>query len=284
MLLTDILHANFMENFTMSTINAIKDYILRSDFAPSKGFSINEKKVKELDQPYQFNFLEKTGNALLIPMRWAITEFDKTDSVARKTGLVVLEICVSMITLIGAGIKRLGEVFNDRKVRQVAMSKLDEISETFKAKTGAELKNVYTVFDDLRTLKAAAMLPVLNDINDTFNENVIKNNHKASDEEFAVLMDSSAHKPEIRHSDHFVEIFQLKNRWNARWNDFAVNALECRDNSSTYDAIVNLAENDPQTMEKVDQLIHSIREKTRIQENIEMLAKEYNQTIGCQIA
>lgn len=268
----------------MSTISAIKDYIVRSDFVPTKGFSIDEKKTEELDQPYQFNFIEKTGNALLAPMKWAITEFDKTDSIARKTGLVVLEICVSLITLIGAGIKRFGEVFNDRAVRQVALAKLDEISNTFKAKTGEELKNVYKVFDDLKVLKAAELLPSLNEINTTFNENVIKGKLKATDEQFTVLMDSQIHRPDIRHTDHFVELFQQKNKWNARWEEFAANALECRDNSLTYVAITDIAENDQETMAKVDQLMHKLGEQKRTQESIEMLAKEYNQTVGCQIA
>lgn len=72
---------------------------------------------------YQFNCLERFGNALLSPLAGAIETYDKRASVCRKLAMVIKGIFLSVIALIGAIAKRIGELINSQgSLRQSALA------------------------------------------------------------------------------------------------------------------------------------------------------------------
>lgn len=68
--------------------------------------------IKESSDSYKKNWGEKLGNALLAPQGCILKDWDKTTSIIRKTALVFATLLLSVITLFGLIIKKMGECVN----------------------------------------------------------------------------------------------------------------------------------------------------------------------------
>lgn len=88
----------------MDCIDNIKFYALTSD--------------KPLYSKYQFNCLENMGNALIAPSRWSYKKYFGTDAICSKIFYAIVGIAASLLLVIGAIFKEIGECCNEHKAER----------------------------------------------------------------------------------------------------------------------------------------------------------------------